>query len=385
MPSCVYIFTYVALTLSHFLYIPIHACTHANPINHTPTHTQIIHTQVGKCVNVPGSFYCKCLDGFKSLPATIKPDHELYCEDDDNECERDGCARVLNSTCTNTYGSFTCTCALGYVLNQQGTACVDMDECATKRNNCARGTSTCINTEASFECQCNEGFLTPEEIDQMGNCSATYVENLLFKEDKDGAVRIIFPRKGAGTVCMEIDECMAHMCANASQECILSNRTADVCDSVKWFVANTSSDNVTADDEDVRRMLQAAAAQQQQQGHLLGDVAFTTYDGDQQQQQQQRRALLAANSSNSSLNGTNGTNQTGAVAVLTTPVPRREEGLLVRSRLCAEHSQCYNSIGSFQVCLCVCVCVYACMYMCVWRACLCAVACVRNIRSVITR
>jgi hypothetical protein len=341
-------------------------------------------------MNVPGSFYCKCLDGFESLPATIKPEHELYCEQDINECELDGCAQVSNSTCVNTYGSFTCVCAGGYELNKEQNACVDVDECVGAKNNCARGTSTCVNTEASFVCVCNAGFLTPEESDMLGNCSLAHVEKLLFKEE-DAGVRILFPSKGSGALCKEVDECLAQKCASFAEECIESNRTAEVCDSLQWFVDNTSDTSSTQDANDTRRELagtsqetrwldyafaqhespsivQSAptsgqpATQTQMQGL---DVSFT--DGALMRHfasknggsygniftAYARRAL--ANASNSSLNGSNGTDESDVVK-------GREEGLLVRRPLCGTNSECYNSIGSFQVCLreCMCVCVCAC-------------------------
>ncbi|XP_074649544.1 uncharacterized protein LOC141904781 [Tubulanus polymorphus] len=58
------------------------------------------------CINTPGSYECKCNDGYYGS------DPETSCTDV-NECDRinacDG-----NSVCQNTIGSYTCTCKAGY-------------------------------------------------------------------------------------------------------------------------------------------------------------------------------------------------------------------------------------------------------------------------------
>jgi hypothetical protein len=305
-----------------------------------------------------------------------------------------GCAHVVNSTCTNTYGSFTCTCLLGYELNKEGNACVDIDECAGPRNNCARGTSKCFNTEASFECMCDEGFLTPEEVELMGNCSLSHVENLVFKEQDDG-LRILFPTKGSGTLCVEVDECMAHTCVSYAEECLESNRTADVCASLTWWVANASnspgadgssdeddSDEGSNTDVDVLRSAGGefsspkASLEQQHAGRNVdpyqatrvrelpsAQIESSTLPEPHSQgagrlpdgygTKYPRRATADVFNGTAPTNGSNGTNQTFDVPVSVTPVRRREEGMLLRRPLCGEHSQCFNSIGSYQVRACV--------------------------------
>ena len=36
---------------------------------------------------------------------------------------------------------------------------LDIDECATERDNCDRLNGICNNTEGSFECSCNTGYI----------------------------------------------------------------------------------------------------------------------------------------------------------------------------------------------------------------------------------
>ena len=72
---------------------------------------------------------------------------------DVNECatNNEGCDHV----CTNSVGSFQCSCNSGYSLAADGTTCVDIDECELNTDNCQQ---TCLNIAGGFTCSCNSGF-----------------------------------------------------------------------------------------------------------------------------------------------------------------------------------------------------------------------------------
>ena len=72
---------------------------------------------------------------------------------DINECNsgNGGCSQ----TCTNTLGSFQCSCASGYQLSSNGRSCVDIDECTTSQHNCDQ---LCRNSNGDFICDCNSGY-----------------------------------------------------------------------------------------------------------------------------------------------------------------------------------------------------------------------------------
>lgn len=101
---------------------------------------------------------------------------------DVDECKQgtDRCAH----TCTNTNGSFLCSCNNGYTLAGDGKSCegimikymadlyvyimhlngffifmqrIDIDECALKYDNCHTN-ALCTNTDGSYTCACNEGY-----------------------------------------------------------------------------------------------------------------------------------------------------------------------------------------------------------------------------------
>jgi hypothetical protein len=48
-----------------------------------------------------------------------------------------------------------CTCNSGYSLSNDGTTCIDIDECSTDTHGCQQ---ICINTDGAFRCECNSGY-----------------------------------------------------------------------------------------------------------------------------------------------------------------------------------------------------------------------------------
>lgn len=54
-------------------------------------------------------------------------------------------------------GSYSCTCAIGYMLLMDGRSCKDIDECEETKNPCNGG--KCMNTPGSFSCMCSGGLI----------------------------------------------------------------------------------------------------------------------------------------------------------------------------------------------------------------------------------
>ncbi|XP_013384434.1 multiple epidermal growth factor-like domains protein 6 [Lingula anatina] len=87
---------------------------------------------------------CTCTSGYSGT----------RCDADINECStgNGGCTH----TCTNTVGSFFCTCRTGFVLDGNGLTCSDRDECSTSHHGCEQ---KCNNLQGKYYCSCNEGYV----------------------------------------------------------------------------------------------------------------------------------------------------------------------------------------------------------------------------------
>ena len=95
---------------------------------------------------------------------------------DINECNitNGGCEQI----CTNAIGSFACNCTVGYLLDENGFNCTgrytvarqllfcslpcctyntDIDECENGEDNCHEN-ANCTNTVGSYTCSCNPGY-----------------------------------------------------------------------------------------------------------------------------------------------------------------------------------------------------------------------------------
>ncbi|XP_072049211.1 uncharacterized protein [Amphiura filiformis] len=94
------------------------------------------------CTNTLGSFYCTCNVGFSG--------GGFNCSDID-ECLSSPCDR--NAVCSNNHDSFGCTCNAGF--SGDGLNCTDIDECLTSP---CDPDAACRNTPGSFDCTCNGGF-----------------------------------------------------------------------------------------------------------------------------------------------------------------------------------------------------------------------------------
>ena len=95
---------------------------------------------------------------------------------DVNECELQVGSCDENANCTNTDGGHNCYCLPGYsgngtycygnkiIIIAKGEVCdytllsdLDIDECTTDMDNCAQK-ATCTNTDGSFSCTCDDGY-----------------------------------------------------------------------------------------------------------------------------------------------------------------------------------------------------------------------------------
>eukprot|EP00117_Sycon_ciliatum_P001585 scpid71927/ scgid3660/ Fibrillin-1; MP340 len=113
-------------------------------IDECSTGTHDCHS-LAVCTDTFGSFTCSCIAGF-SLEG--KKCNEIdECRSGTHDCH-------ALATCTNTVGSFTCVCNKGY--SGTGQLCKDADECSLGTHDCP-ATAICSNVVGSFTCACDLG------------------------------------------------------------------------------------------------------------------------------------------------------------------------------------------------------------------------------------
>lgn len=99
----------------------------------------------GHCINTPGSYHCRCHDGFQ---ATLT---KQACVGTATRL-REGAVGVLARWSLNLEPELV----LGGTCSLPASLPPDVDECIVSSGLCRHG--RCINTEGTFQCVCNAGF-----------------------------------------------------------------------------------------------------------------------------------------------------------------------------------------------------------------------------------
>uniref|UniRef100_A0A4W2CPK3 Matrilin 2 n=1 Tax=Bos indicus x Bos taurus TaxID=30522 RepID=A0A4W2CPK3_BOBOX len=104
------------------------------------------------CINTPGSYVCRCKQGY-ILNSDEKTCRTVdYCASENHGCEHE---------CVNADGSYLCRCPKGFALNPDKKTCAKIDYCASPNHGCQH---ECVNTDDSYACRCLKGFtLNPDQ------------------------------------------------------------------------------------------------------------------------------------------------------------------------------------------------------------------------------
>uniref|UniRef100_A0A8D0H2S7 Matrilin 2 n=1 Tax=Sphenodon punctatus TaxID=8508 RepID=A0A8D0H2S7_SPHPU len=119
------------------------------------------------CINTPGSYVCKCKQGY-----ILNSDQRTCSTQDLCAVEKHACEQI----CVNTPGSYVCQCYDGYELDEDGKKCIGNKECATAfhaldfcpascrpiiyycvlEHGCQH---ECVAADDSYYCRCHQGFI----------------------------------------------------------------------------------------------------------------------------------------------------------------------------------------------------------------------------------
>ena len=140
------------------------------------------------CTNSIGSYSCSCQSGYRlasnglwctgERKAALIPlqNHDTKPNlPDVNECAEE--TDSCQQRCSNTMGSYSCDCHPGYKLASNGLTCNDIDECSENINGCAQN---CTNTQGSYTCSCRPGYsLASDDHGCMGKIRKPLIRQYL--------------------------------------------------------------------------------------------------------------------------------------------------------------------------------------------------------------
>ncbi|XP_057192854.1 epidermal growth factor-like protein 6 isoform X2 [Triplophysa rosa] len=137
--------SYMCYCLNGFMLMPDGSCANSRTCT-------LAHCQYG-CEEVQGEIRCLC----PSAGLQLGPDGKTCVDIDECATGKNQCP--FNRQCTNTFGSYYCKCQSGHDLKYINGKydCVDVNECLSETHRCSPH-ADCINTEGSYKCKCRQGY-----------------------------------------------------------------------------------------------------------------------------------------------------------------------------------------------------------------------------------
>jgi len=183
--------------------------------------------EIASCTNTLGSYYCTCPSGFQGDGKV----NGTNCADI-NECAVGGYC-FANTICSNAIGSYSCVCQSGFyqlTTTPCGIICVDIDECYTQQNPCPAG-SYCNNSAGAYNCPCIQGYsgspcTDVNECTGVNICaSKSYCTNLPGTYEcqcPSGYTGDGIDASYSGTGCTDINECNIAGTCSPNASCVNS-------------------------------------------------------------------------------------------------------------------------------------------------------------------
>ncbi|XP_074790844.1 adhesion G protein-coupled receptor E5 isoform X3 [Natator depressus] len=170
------------------------------------------------CTNVPGSYSCTCLDGYEPSSGKAKFTHASgdTCQDID-ECQRNATVCEPHGNCINMPGSYRCKCSWGFGKSQRDISkiCTDIDECRKTPDICGPN-ATCINTNGSYWCECRAGYVPSNRNTTL--CQELTCPTLLDDDNSAEAKNLLWSFQAqAGSLCKAALEGLKQMKAQSAE------------------------------------------------------------------------------------------------------------------------------------------------------------------------
>ncbi|XP_011333166.1 fibrillin-1-like isoform X3 [Ooceraea biroi] len=224
------------------------------------------------CVPTPGSYYCKCRDGFtlledgKTCRQDLPTDRCKSTHPCEHRCTDNGVAVICS--CNPGYGladdgrscipkssknkkphvndddDLSPLCPSGYRYNATNQVCDDIDECVESNNPCSDLDTVCVNTIGAYECTRTSANSLPRS--SIGIEPSPHQENM-----RPSSATCSAGYKPANNsrimTCIDVDECNEQL-----HSCELGERCVNEIGSYRCVPENGKADKSDDDQHDVR-------------------------------------------------------------------------------------------------------------------------------------
>ncbi|XP_048252990.1 protein jagged-1-like isoform X2 [Haliotis rufescens] len=178
----------------------------------------------GNCTNTPGSFECRCMEGFTGR----------YCELVTNHCALNKC--LNGGTCNGNETHFSCTCPLRW----SGETCAEeinlCDSTPCDRGNC----TSKPETSARFKCDCEFPW-TGETCDQIVDITNITLRGVIDRNNRDNLTR------GLTIVINNLGKIQGRVNVVASTSICGRSISSDIVTNVQFYVTMGNGTFLTSD------------------------------------------------------------------------------------------------------------------------------------------
>ncbi|KAH9509815.1 hypothetical protein Btru_045273 [Bulinus truncatus] len=168
------------------------------------------------CSNTYGSFECSCRNGYR-----LDQINKKSCID----ISRQSTCQICQQFCTVIEDTMTCGCHNGYRQDPSDfTKCIDINECSERNMPCSQ---VCTNTVGHYECSCYSGYRLNNDSTTCTACKSPYYGNNCNSTCECGLNGLCDPIRGCicqdgwtGEKCtVDVNECSNVTACPAGQIC----------------------------------------------------------------------------------------------------------------------------------------------------------------------